>query len=294
MVAPAGESATLVADIFVKGRPSMASRVHLISGLPRSGSTLLSALLRQNPRFSAAMSSPVAELCGVLLQKMSGASEFASFFSDDRRATIVRSVFDAYYAHITKDQVIFDTNRTWTSKTALLKTLYPEARIICCVRPVSWVIDSIERQVRQNALQPSRLFGYKSGGTVYSRVETLMNSETGLIGLAWSSLREAWFSEGADRLLVVDYDRLVSAPEQTIARLYLELGEAPFAHDFENVAYDEPDYDAQLGIPGMHKVRPKVEARKRESCLPPDLFAKYADTNFWLNPKMNLRGVTIL
>jgi len=33
---------------------------HFISGLPRSGSTLLSAILRQNPRFYAGMTSPVA------------------------------------------------------------------------------------------------------------------------------------------------------------------------------------------------------------------------------------------
>ncbi|MBD9680249.1 sulfotransferase, partial [Pseudomonas sp. PDM18] len=32
---------------------------HFISGLPRSGSTLLSAILLQNPRFHAGMSSPV-------------------------------------------------------------------------------------------------------------------------------------------------------------------------------------------------------------------------------------------
>ncbi len=37
----------------------MQNRLHFISGLPRSGSTLLAALLRQNPRFSAGMSSPV-------------------------------------------------------------------------------------------------------------------------------------------------------------------------------------------------------------------------------------------
>jgi sulfotransferase len=272
----------------------MTSRFHLISGLPRSGSTLLCALLRQNPRFEAAMTSPVASLCGALIQKMSGASEFSMFFSDERRGAILRAVFEGYYAHIAPGQVVFDTNRTWTSKTALLRTIYPEARIICCVREVSWIIDSIERIVRRNALQPSRIFNYKSSGTVYSRVETLMNPESGLVGLAWSSMREAWFSENAARLIVINYETLVREPHAVIGRLYRELGEAPFAHDFENVVYDEPAYDAELGIPGMHKVRPKVEFQKRETCLPPDLFAKYAETNFWLNPKMNMRNVTIL
>jgi sulfotransferase len=206
----------------------MPSRIHLISGLPRSGSTLLCALLKQNSRFNAAMTSPVASLCGALMQKMSGASEFSMFFSDERRAAIVRGVFDAYYAHVPPDRVIFDTNRTWTGKTPLLKTLYPGARIICCVREVSWIIDSIERIVRDNALQPSRIFNYKTSGTVYSRVETLMNSEAGLVGLAWSSLREAWFSENAAQLILVNYDNLVRQPQAVMARLYQELDEAAF------------------------------------------------------------------
>ncbi|MEG4005469.1 sulfotransferase [Microcoleus sp. Pol11C1] len=34
-------------------------KAYFISGLPRSGSTLLAALLRQNPRFYSAMTSPV-------------------------------------------------------------------------------------------------------------------------------------------------------------------------------------------------------------------------------------------
>ena len=33
--------------------------IHFISGLPRSGSTLLAGILRQNPRFHAGMTSPV-------------------------------------------------------------------------------------------------------------------------------------------------------------------------------------------------------------------------------------------
>ena len=58
------------------------------------------------------MTSPVASLCGALIQKMSGASEFAVFFSDERRATILRGLFDSYYADAMPGQVVFDTNRT--------------------------------------------------------------------------------------------------------------------------------------------------------------------------------------
>ena len=48
---------------------SVLARIHFISGLPRSGSTLLAALLRQNPRFHADMSGPMAGLFGALLAR---------------------------------------------------------------------------------------------------------------------------------------------------------------------------------------------------------------------------------
>jgi sulfotransferase len=277
-----------------QGNISMVDKIHFISGLPRSGSTLLGALLRQNPRFSAAVTSPVFMLCGALVEKMSGAGEFAPFFTDDRRQALLRGVVDAYYAHVGAGQVVFDTNRLWTGKTAFLKDLYPQARIICCVREVGWIIDSLERMLRKNPLQMSRIFAYKPGSSIYERVETLMNSETGLIGLAWSGLREAWFSENAGRLILINYDNLVRQPESIMRRLYEELQEDPFIHDFDHVAYDDPDYDAGLGMPGLHKVREKVAYQKRELCIPPDIFARYADTNFWLMPEANRRGVRVL
>jgi sulfotransferase len=272
----------------------MIKTIHLISGLPRSGSTLLCAILRQNKRFAAAMTSPTFSLVNALLPKMSEGKEFAVFFDDERRRTILRGVFDAYYAGVAPGQVVFDTNRIWTGKAALLADLYPEARIICCVREVGWIIDSIEKMLRRNPLQLSRMFNFQPGSSIYGRVEILMNSENGLIGTAWSCLREAWFSEYAKRLLVINYDKLVREPPVMMRRLYEELKEPHFQHDFNHVVYDEPDFDAALGMPGLHRVREKVEYQKREPCIPPDIFAKYADTQFWLKPEMNRRGVTIL
>jgi sulfotransferase len=271
----------------------MVTSLHLISGLPRSGSTLLCALLRQNPRFTAAMTSPVASLCGSLHRKMCG-SEFSVFFDNEKRASMLRGVFDSYYADVETERIVFDTNRTWTSRAALLGQLYPRSRIICCVREIGWIIDSIERMLVKNPLQLSRVFNFQPGASVYSRAESLMNSENGLIGLPWATLREAWFGSEAGRLIIISYEGLVRRPEQTLRGLYEELGEPWYAHDFNNAVYDEPDYDALLGMPGLHKVRQKVEFAERKPCIPPDLFAKYAGTGFWTKPEMNTRNVTIL
>ena len=268
--------------------------VHFISGLPRSGSTLLSALLRQNPQFTATMTTPVAMLWGTLLPKMGGKGEFSSFFDDEKRGNILRSTLEGFYHDKDSRQVIFDTNRTWSTKLPLIGHLYPRAKVICCVRSIGWIIDSVERLLRKNPLQTSRIFDFKADGTVYSRVEMLMNSERGLVGLPWSALREAWFSEQASRLIVLDYDRLVENPGEVMEKLYAEIDQPYFEHDFDNVEYDEPTYDTEIGMPGLHHVRQRVGREDRASCLPPDLFRKYADTAFWAEPTMNKRGVIVL
>jgi sulfotransferase len=272
----------------------MHSTFHFISGLPRSGSTLLGAILRQNPAFSASITSPVALLCGALQQKMSGNTEFSTFFDDHRRANLLRGVFDSYYANLSDHRVVFDTNRTWTGKAALIASLYPGSRIMCCVRDIGWIIDSIERMLIQNPLQLSRIFNYAPGTSVYARAEMLMNSDTGLIGQAWSTLREAWFGNAAQQLILIPYDSLVQEPARVVRQVYEELGEPLFQHDFDHVTYDEPEFDIQLGMPGLHRVEGKVAPRPRPPSIPPDLFSKYAEASFWRRSQLNARGVKIL
>ena len=60
-------------------------RFHFISGLPRSGSTLTAALLRQNPRFHAGMSSPVASLFEGLIAQVSAGTELSTMVDQAQR-----------------------------------------------------------------------------------------------------------------------------------------------------------------------------------------------------------------
>lgn len=164
--------------------------VHFISGLPRSGSTLLAGLLRQNPRFHAGMSSPVGGLFNTLQGEMSGRNEYSVFTTDAQRRRILQGIFDDYYGPEFVADVVFDTNRLWCSKLRILRELCPVAKVIACVRHLPWIIDSIEQLIRRNAFQPSSIFSYQPGGTVYSRSEGLSNGD-GMVGFAYNALKEA-------------------------------------------------------------------------------------------------------
>ncbi|MGF1446568.1 MAG: sulfotransferase [Pikeienuella sp.] len=255
-------------------------RFHFISGLPRSGSTLTAAILRQNPRFHAGMSSPVAGLFEGVIAQVSAGTEMASMVDEAARARLLQGLFESYYAD-RAEPVIFDTNRVWTARLPGLMQLFPEARVICCVRNVAWVMDSLERQFRSNAFEHTRLFGTAAErSTVYTRLEALAGANR-LVGYGWHALKEACYGEHADRLVIVDYDLLTRRPAEVFALIYQFLEEEPFAHDFNAVEYDAPDFDAQLGLKGLHKVHRKVEPKPRRTILPPDLFRKYANLAFW-------------
>lgn len=257
-----------------------AKSIHFISGLPRSGSTLLAAILRQNPRFHAGMTSPVGSLFQGMLNQVSAGSEFAPVVTTRQRERLLRGLFDSFYAE-TDAAVIFDTNRLWTSQLSALVRLFPDARVLCAVRDIAWVMDSLERQYRRNAFENTRLFNNQAErDTVYSRVETLAGRNR-LVGFPYSALKEACYGEHADRLLIVDFEFLVRMPGRVLELIYDFIGEVHFEHDFENVEYDAPEFDAQLGVTGLHRIRPRVEHTERRTILPPDLFGQYSNMTFW-------------
>jgi sulfotransferase len=273
----------------------MQKGLHFISGLPRSGSTLLAGILRQNPKFHAGMSSPVGALFNQLLNAMGATHEHAIFIEEQQRQDVLRGLFDSYYRKIHPEKLVFDTNRLWCSRMAALASLFPDSKVIACVRDPIWVIDSFERLIRKNALMVSRMFPGEANATVFTRVDHL-TGKLGTVGFAWNALQEAFYGEHArGRLILIDYEALTREPKTTVSRLYELLGLAPFEHDFENVSYEGGgEFDHRLGVPGLHTVGQKVEFTPRRTILPAELVRRFADQCFWRNREDNPSGVAVL
>lgn len=238
------------------------------------------------------MSGPLAGLFDALLVQMSASNEYSVFLDDAKRERILHGLFDSYYADCSAS-VVFDTNRAWCARMPAIAQLFPNAKVIACVRELPWVIDSIERLVQRNVFNPSSIFDYSPGGTVYTRANGVATQD-GMVGAAFDALKQACYGAQRDRLLLVQYETLTAEPAKVMHAIYEFIGEPAFEHDFGHVDYDVTEFDERAGTPGLHTVRGEVKAEPRETVLPPDLFSRFVNDAFWRDPSNVPEGLRIV
>jgi sulfotransferase len=95
----------------------------------------------------------------------------------------------------TPKEVVFDTNRSWCGKLPALKTLFPDVKMIVCVRDIAWIIDSFERLVRKNAFQLSSIFNCQTNGTVYTRANGLAAAPEGMVGRSYDLIKQVFLRQ---------------------------------------------------------------------------------------------------
>ena len=94
--------------------------------------------------------------------------------------------------------------------------------------------------------------------------------------------------------MLVTYETLTREALRALSEIYRFIGQPPFEHDLENVAFDASEFDRRLGTPGLHAVGREVKAMSRKSLLPPDLIRKYQNDNFWLDRSINVNSVPVV
>lgn len=254
----------------------MKKEYHFITGLPRSGSTLLSSILLQNPDFHASISDCLFE-CTDQIIKNASAPQFKKMISIDRRKNMIKGLFDGFYEDVNKT-TIFNTNRLWTYLSPLIADLYSNSKFIVCVRDINWILDSFEMAQRKNPYNTTS-FGGNTSDSVYDRVSRLAEAG-GLIMHPYHGIKQAMSSNEKHKLFFVEYNDLCITPEQTMKRLYEFIEKDYFNHDFNDVERSWDEYDVELGA-DLHKVRKDIQYIERESILTPDILYQYANMEFW-------------
>lgn len=254
---------------------------YFISGLPRSGTTLLSSILNQNPKFQASISGPLARFTRAIIEQSSDQGGYRFQCPPEKRKQLIQNLFDTYYStDYFGSEVFFDTNRGWNLMLPLLKDLFPYTKVICCVRDIAWILDSFETLIRKNHYSNTTMFSPEENINVYTRCQTLMREDRPL-GFAYMALKHAITSKEKNMLMLVEYDQLARNPEHIMRSIYNFIGQDYFQHDFDNVGFSFDEFDQDVNLPGLHTTRNKVEFIKRELIIPPDIQQAYQGAEVW-------------
>jgi sulfotransferase len=251
---------------------------YFISGLPRSGSTLLSGILRQNPDFYADIISPVESLTELAIEVITNSKNNLTY-TEDQRKNLMYGIFDGYYKHIDKP-IIFDSSRGWTRRTNFLEALFPYTKILCPVRDIVSILNSFEVISSKNPFHTNTLTDKQDN--VFSRCDGMMDKNGGIISGPWILLQEG-YALNPKMIHFIEYEDLCKEPEKTMRKVYNFLDKPYYPHDFQNVEYSNENFDKACNLKDLHKVKKVVEYKPPKCILPPEIVKKYSemDMEFW-------------
>lgn len=259
-------------------------KFYFVSGLPRSGSTLLENILAQNPRFHATATSGIMDIMFGVRNQWDKLVEFKAAPNEPAKIRVLRSILESYYADTDKP-VVFDKSRGWLSLLEMAEgVLGYKAKILVPVRDMRDVLASFEKRWRDTSSttqigQESQF--YFEFQTVQGRTDIWLRSDQP-VGLAYNRITDAIQRGYKDRMLLVDFDDLTRNPTETMRQVYTFLGEEYFEHDFDNVEQVTYENDAVHGFKDLHKIRSKVEPMGPQWPKVLGSFAeKYGELNFW-------------
>jgi hypothetical protein len=236
-----------------------------LAGLFRSGNTVLSSILNQNPTLYVSPLSPVVEYMWRCHQD-GGFESAITYPNKNNMLNMISKMPDAYYQDINKP-VIIDRNKTWANPAniSMIKTyITPTPKIIFTIRPLRECIASAINIMRNRLFLEMNYNKYPYNINISENDNMaeylLVSNYYELLYFAHSSFID---KSNKDLIHLVKYDELLDNPGKTMDEVYSFLELDNFNHDFSNIIKIEEELEVAANLPfDLHKIRPKLEKSK--------------------------------
>ncbi|MGS2720841.1 sulfotransferase family protein [Paraglaciecola aestuariivivens] len=239
--------------------------IYFIAGLPRSGSTLLTNILAQNPHI---YTTPTSGIIDMLVNVRNHWDQNQAFKAMDRalsekiKKQVLSDMLQSYFTHAPQP-ICIDKNRFWCEFLEMAGELVggrENVKVIVTVRDLRDVLASFEQLYRSTSglgqLPQENAMAMKFK-TARGRVEVFAD-DTQPVGRAFNAIRDAITRGWRNNMHFVEYDDLTAKPAQTLSGIYQFLGQKDYQHNFNHVEQVTHEDDSVYGFKDLHIIRNKV------------------------------------
>jgi sulfotransferase len=234
------------------------SKIIFLSGLPRTGSTLLTSILSQNPKVEAGANSALCQVMWDMQVSCESTEQMQN--RPELQSKLISKIPEIFYGDF-KGSVV-DKCRSWTLPANLElinKYITQSPKIIVMLRPIVEIVKSFVFVRKMNGwVNPEQ-------GLLDEGSEPIMRSLDGIKHA--SSINSGQFG-------FYWYENLVTNPESIIDSIYEFCGLEKFKHDFNDIQNLSPERDDLLDLIGLHDIRPTLERRTIDIKLSDKLHSK--------------------
>lgn len=231
-----------------------------LSGLPRSGSTLLGSILSQNPNIYCTPTSPLSDLLVMIDRNFFELNLHYTYQKEQIAHNTYSSILSNFYKHIEKPYVI-DKHRAWCRNIGAVEAFTnKQPKVIATNRRIPEVISSYISLIQKNKdsenFVDNHLKKLNKEITTDNRVDLLWKEyisdpyESLVFGLKYHR----------NNIHLVDYQDLTDDPKEEMEKIYEFLDLPNFDHDFQNILNTcAEEKDDAWGLKGLHDIRSSLK-----------------------------------
>jgi len=239
--------------------------IFFLTGLPRSGNTLLGSIINQNPKINLTANTILTDVI-YQLYLLKDYKIYKNFPDKESLNNIIKNVFNNYYKDWNVDNIIDRGSWGTPLNLELLKSIIKKPKFIILYRPVLECLASFIKIEKSTDIENS--------------CHQLMNDD-GIIGKSLWSIKNI-IKEKED-YIIINYKDLVNKPLNEINKIYRFLNIDSFNHtlkNFNDFTANNIKYNDDVLKAPLHKIRTdKIELKKYkiEDYLPSNIIKQYSN-----------------
>lgn len=223
-----------------------------LSGLPRTGSTLLSAILHQNPDIHAEGNSAICQLMWDTLQscEKNCNEQLSANNRFDTAYHLLKEIPHIYYRN-SQRKIVIDKCRSWTlpaNQDMLRRFVTDTPKTIVLTRPIDEIVASFASLYARNEKT------FDESALLREDTEPLMRSLRGV---------ESAKQMNRGEFLFITYKQLIDDTKAVLDGIYDFIGAEPYEHDLNHIVNTMPENDSVYGLLGMHAVRQTIGTKEK-------------------------------